>query len=297
MRELVFIHGRSQQHRDASALKQAWIDAWAAGLRQHGLTVPIPASAIHFPYYGDTLDQLVQGASGDEAAAVVVRGSNLDENGKRFVQELLREIAGGAGLTDAQVAAAAPADVREKGPLNWGWVRALATAIDRYVPGGSGSSVALFTNDVYQYLSAPGIRDAIDTGVRGAFRPGVPTVVVGHSLGTIVAYNVLRRDGDSWDVPQLVTVGSPLAVSIIKKQLTPIRYPRCVKAWFNAMDPRDIVALYPLDNDHFHLNPEIKNKTSVANETPNRHGIEGYLSDADVACCIYDALTVGSPAG
>jgi hypothetical protein len=66
-----------------------------------------------------------------------------------------------------------------------------------------------------------------------------------------------------------------------------------VSQWFNARDPRDVVALYPLTPDHFPVGdeaPGIVDKSDVDNETPNRHGISGYLSDRDVARVIHDAL-------
>lgn len=140
-----------------------------------------------------------------------------------------------------------------------------------------------------------------------AMTPGVEIVVVGHSLGSVVAYTLLRREGapdydagpPKWQVPLFITVGSPLAVNAIMTLVPSVsgaggnRTPECVSAWFNAMDPRDAVALYPLDNAHFRLTPDtpaVENKTDVDNPTPNRHGISGYLGDPVVAKRIYDAL-------
>ncbi len=34
MRDLVFIHGRAQEHKDSKALKDEWIAAWAEGLKK-----------------------------------------------------------------------------------------------------------------------------------------------------------------------------------------------------------------------------------------------------------------------
>ena len=59
------------------------------------------------------------------------------------------------------------------------------------------------------------------------------------------------------------------------------------------MDEGDIVALYPLDVEHFDVDPPILNKTDVDNDTPNQHGISGYLNDAEVARRIYEALLTG----
>lgn len=293
MRELVFVHGRAQEGKDSVALKKEWIDAWKAGLAKSGLSLPIPEDRIRFPYYGDTLDQLVSGADESTAADVVVRGVEGNKEEEEFIRAILQEIQGKAGFSDADVRAQANAEVVAKGPLNWGWVQAILSTLDQHVPGASGASVALFTNDVYQYLKNPGIRDVIDVGVKKAFTPAVETVVVSHSLGTVVAYNILRRDGDAagWAVPEFITLGSPLAVKVIKKGLSPIRHPRCAGKWFNAMDERDVVSLYPLDADHFDVDPAIENKTNVDNPTKNRHGISGYLGDPEVARRIHAALS------
>lgn len=292
-RKLVFVHGRAQQNKDAIALKKEWIAAFREGLRANGLELPIAESDIRFPYYGDTLHQLAQGVDPAIAANVIVRGTGpADQAEKKFMQEVLEEVRENAGITEEEIDEEIPADVVERGPLNWGWVQGILKVIDRRVPFGSGASVALFTRDVYQYLTSIGIRDTIESGVLQAIQPGEPTVVVGHSLGSVVAYNLLRREGKSrnWDVPLYVTVGSPLGVTRIRKSLAPISHPSCVKSWFNALDERDVVALYPLARPHFDVDPVIENKRDVSNQTENRHGISGYLNDPEVAKRIYDAI-------
>ncbi len=107
-----------------------------------------------------------------------------------------------------------------------------------------------------------------------------------------MAYNLLKREGETegWTIPSYITLGSPLAVTEIKKSLRPIKHPPCVNKWFNAMDERDVVALYPLTRKHFDIDPEIENNLDVDNHTSNRHGISGYLNDQQVAKRIYDAL-------
>ena len=107
-----------------------------------------------------------------------------------------------------------------------------------------------------------------------------------HSLGTVVAYNILRNDPRSLQMRKLVTVGSPLAIRAVRRSLVPLKSPKA-DAWFNAFDPRDIVALNPLDAANFPVVPEIENKGDVDNFTDNRHGIGGYLSDPVVAREIY----------
>ena len=298
-RQLVLVHGRSQGRKDSVQLKAEWIAALKGGLAKSALTLPIGEADIRFPYYGATLDDLVAARDPSEAAEVVVRGEDADDDEKRFMRAILEEVRLASGVTTDQLAEVSNSDVVERGPQNWAWVQAIVSALDRNVPGASGASIALATHDVYVYLRNPAVRDTIEAGVSAALTPGVEAVVVGHSLGSVVAYNVLRTRGQlmSWNVPLLVTVGSPLAVAEIRKTLrsiAPMRIPECTRAWYNAVDNRDIVALYPLAPDTFPIDPAIPpitNQTNVQNRTPNRHGISGYLGDPEVAQTIYDALT------
>jgi hypothetical protein len=294
MTQLVFVHGRAQQHKDAAALKAEWIAAWSHGLDLAGLNMPIGENDIRFPYYGDTLFDLAEGVPDAEVAKVVIKGmADGDTEQRDFIYSVLHEIQVNRGISDTSLATSGGARTTDKGVLNWPWVQALLETLDRNVPFASGTSIALATNDVYQYLDNPGIRDVLESGVRDALKADEPTIIVAHSLGTVVAYNLLRREGKSqrWNVPLFVTLGSPLAVSAIRAKLSPHRYPEVVGKWFNAFDERDVVALFPLDAKNFPMNPAIVNKSDVKNLTPNRHGISGYLSDPDVARIIHDALT------
>jgi hypothetical protein len=289
-RQLVFVHGRAQQHKDPAALKDSWIDAWQKGLAKSGLSMTIDQSAIHFPYYGDTLAALVDDAP---APDVVVMGAEPPPEEQEFMAAVLEEARQERAIGDADVLVHAEAEIIEEGPMNWRWVRAVAKALDAHLPGASGTTLALVTFDVYHYLKNPGVRDAIEEGVRSAMPSNDETVVVSHSLGTVVTYNLLRREGESrgWTVPLHVTLGSPLAVTAIRGALQPIKDLACADAWFNAMDPNDIVALYPLGPPRFDVRPTVENKTDVDNHTGNQHGIAGYLDDPVVARRIHDAVS------
>lgn len=293
-RKLLLIHGRAQQRKNSKALKQEWISSFREGLRKSGLDLPIEEEDIRFPYYGDTLEQLSAGSDPADAARVIVRGPESEAE-KEFMRDVLAEVKAEAGITDEEVLAELGPEVLDRGPLNWGWVQGILKVIDRKVPFGSGASVALATKDVFDYLTKPAIRETINNGVRSAIHAGESTVVVSHSLGTLVAYNVLREagPGGGLKVPLFVTVGSPLGVSRIRRSVAPTTFPPSVGSWFNAMDERDVVALYPLQPPHFQVNPAIINKTDVNNHTENRHGISGYLNDKEVAKRIHDALVGG----
>ena len=195
-RQLVLVHGRSQQQLDSDDLKKSWIDAFRSGLEKNGLDLPIDESDIRFPYYGDTLHDLVSGVDEDQIAEVVVKGDSDNSAEAEFARQMIEEIRIAAGIIDEDVRQAAGSDSLEKGWQNWEWVQNVLEVLDQRVPGASKLTVALATKDVYAYLRNPGFQGVIDRGVSASITAGVETVVVGHSLGSVVSYNLLARDGE-----------------------------------------------------------------------------------------------------
>ncbi|MGW9173703.1 alpha/beta fold hydrolase [Streptomyces decoyicus] len=135
--------------------------------------------------------------------------------------------------------------------------------------------------DVHAYFfggAGPAMRAVVKEQLDGL--DGGPLVVVGHSLGTIVAYEVLMEQAR--EVELLVTVGSPLAIAEVQDHLArPPAVPAGVAAWRNASDLRDLVAL-----DHT-LRPEYAPEERVTdllvtNDSSNHHGISEYLAQHEV---------------
>ncbi|CAL9651684.1 hypothetical protein [Streptomyces sp. enrichment culture] len=289
MRRLILIHGRSQQNKAPEELKKQWMEALHEGLRKAGRDVTIPGDKISFPYFGDTLFPLSEDPNAP-APELIVRGAETDSLEQVFVTDFLRDVVKQLDISDAYIRGAADdPSVIHRDVQNWPWVLAVLRVLDR-MPGLGAVSLALVTRDVYQYLDKGGIQRIIENGVAQAFRPDEETVVVGHSLGSVIAYKLLVEEGrkSGWRVPTLITVGSPLAVRTVATKLSPVAWPDCVGSWFNAYDPRDTVSLFPLMPDRFKVT-SIENAT-VENRTPNRHGITGYLGHRAVAERIHDAL-------
>lgn len=286
--KLIFIHGRAQGGKDPKALKKTWTDTFINGLQKSGLSLPISQDNIILPYYGDILDDLVAKYQAP-IEDVIQKGQASAFQEPPFLGDFLNEIAANADISQAELQAAQTAVMVEKGPLNWKWVHTILKAIDRNTKW-SEASIKRFTYDVFLYLSIDKIKLTINDLVLHAM-DDEPCVVVGHSLGSVVSYNILR-DHPNFNVKQYITVGSPLGVNAVKKYLKiPIMMPACVqKGWYNAFDNRDVVALKPLDQYTFPIHPSITNNDSIHNQTDNRHGIEGYLNDATVAKTIYNAL-------
>jgi hypothetical protein len=285
---LVLVHGRSQQGLNPTELQSIWMETLRRGAAKINRTVP-DRLEVAFPYYGDRLDELARQSEIPLTNDIQAKGSPADDDFLKFQAAVAEAMRTRAGITDTQVQQEFGTNTTERGPQNWAWVQAIIRAIDRNAGSISQSTIESFMRDVYLYTTRAGVRDEIDRIVGPALNE-TPCVVIGHSLGSVVAYNVLRTDRRALKVQAYITVGSPLAIKAIRDQLRPIGFPTSVKAWYNAFDPKDVVALYPLDGRNFPVNPAVENYGSVLNGTDNRHGIIGYLDDADVAKHVLDAL-------
>lgn len=276
--KLIFVHGRSQEDFEEDALKQTWIDTLNEGLAKSNLTLP-PDVTIEFPYYGKLLKKLTDNPALIPTSKTAVR-SGIQPSELTFSYQFLTELLKNAGEN-------APSD---RGILNNDVIQSLFQKLDKKDKLGE-FALKTFTKDVFYYLTNPDFKDAINSEILRKFDTE-PCVVVGHSLGSIVSYVILRENKDL-QVKKLITVGSPLGMASIQKYLPkPQIMPECVQhGWFNAFDDGDFVALNPLDSTHFPiLTGTIENKNDVVNQTDNQHGIVGYLNDAVVAKQIYDAL-------
>lgn len=289
MRNLILIHGRSQQNKDCEALKVEWLDALQAGLAAAGVSLVIPDELVAFPYYGDTLAALTDDINAKAPDVVIAGPGDADAAERAFTGKVLLDMVQQAGISDEQIRVESGQVAIEAGPLNWPWVLAALRALEK-IKGVGALNISLFTHDVWVYLKNLGVQRIIDNGVQEAFKPGQETVVVAHSLGTVVAYNLLARQAAAkgWSIPTLITVGCPLGIGTITDLLRPITHPDRVGEWYNAYDKDDTVALNPLDAQHFGIVPPVENYGGVDNPTSNQHGISGYLAIrpllADLRC-------------
>lgn len=284
---LLFVHGRSQGGKNPETLKAVWLEALGKGLHRAGLKL-LSNVEVAFPFYGDLLDKFAADFELPADPAVVPKGSPVFNDYAAFRAEVAEEMRKRANLSDAEVRAEAGEELpTEKGVQNWAWVQAIIRLLDRNVVAVSEGTIEVFLRDVYLYSRRKTVQMQIDAIVAKELTDNT-TVVIGHSLGSVVAYNVLRSRAAK--VPLFVTVGSPLGIRAIRSSLAPLVNAAGKTGWYNAYDPRDVVSLYPLDADNFNVDPAIQNNGQVDNWTENRHGIIGYLDDPQIAKAIFDGL-------
>ena len=122
-------------------------------------------------------------------------------------------------------------------------------------------------------------------------RPQNPRVLVGHSLGSVAAYEALCRIPDH-GITTLITLGSPLGLRSIRvgmSQKARDRMPNLppgVLRWVNIYDPSDAVALAGGLAEFW---SEVKDKT-VDNEN-EPHAITRYLGKKLTGQTVVEALT------
>jgi len=104
--------------------------------------------------------------------------------------------------------------------------------------------------DVHEYLFVKERRDVMRESLLARLRTGGgPFVVVAHSQGTMIAYDVLSSlAADEFSIDLFVTIGSPLGLQEVQDQLKSVtnqprglKTPAAVKRWVNVADPLDPV--------------------------------------------------------
>jgi endonuclease G len=288
--QLVFLHGRSQEGKDPGLLRSKWAAGLAKGLALAGRPA-VDAADVWFPFYGDAfadalgarealaLDPL--DAEVDPAEALAPR----DASTRSVYASLLEEAAERAGLPPE--VAAAETEEEGLGDLVGKLHKQLTWLANR--SGLDEVLIAAVFRDVAAYLDRDEIRQLVlDTVLQNVPTTG-PVVLVSHSLGTVVAMDLLTRLPDQLHVLQLVTAGSPLGMDTVFKRLLtggPHR-PDRVGDWLNTWCPADAVAIgCPLRDDWGDRLTEV-----ITNNPKDRaHSIEEYLADRRVADAIGASL-------
>ncbi len=286
---ILFIHGRSQGGKNPAELKKTWIETLKKGFQANGLTLPDNV-VIDFPFYGDKLDELTAQTEMGEPEGVIAKGGGKDKEYQEFIKSAIDEIKQRKDISDVDIALEADnSNIKEKGIQNWEWVHAIASFIDNHFVDTSEFTIEKFLTDVYLYVNIDHVTNSINKIVEDKLTDE-PTIVVGHSLGAVVAYKIIMYNHKKINLHKFITVGSPLGIKAISSKLGIPDNPAGDDGWYNAYDEGDIVALNPLNDKYFPTDPMINNYNNVKNHTKNHHGIIGYLNDKNVASEIAKAL-------
>lgn len=137
-------------------------------------------------------------------------------------------------------------------------------------------------------------------------------LLIAHSMGSIIAYDVLSQKIPDVSVDTFVTLGSPLGFPVIvsrifaeqnhkNPRIKKVRAPEAVhRKWYNFSDVEDKVSIDHTLSDDYEANSSgvIAEDSSVYNDYTingkrNPHKIYGYLRTADMAMALDDFLYRG----
>jgi hypothetical protein len=129
-------------------------------------------------------------------------------------------------------------------------------------------------------------------------------LLICHSMGSIIAYDVLINNPDACTINTFVTIGSPLGIPIIIsrifKEQKSLRVPVNIrKSWYNLSDPEDLVAMdhtleddFPENKNNIKIQDMLVNNDYWANGKKNPHKIYGYLRTPEMTKIITEFLKV-----
>lgn len=230
MRQLIGVHGIGQQYFGRHQILDRWTPALADGLeRATGRRARRPD--LDLAFYGDLFrpsapERRAKGLPDDDGAALL---GDLDAEELAELTDSVAEIVAPADLADAAI----KADKGLRLPVP---VQILVGAVERRFPPASGILYLGVLRQVRGYLLDQNLKAEVDqitaTAADGA------TVIIGHSLGSVVAYEFLRQH-PGHSVKLLLTLGSPLGLRMVRRRLPAGGL--AVPHWINVRDRKDPV--------------------------------------------------------
>lgn len=296
---LIYIHGINNEGKSAEHIERMWsralAQAWGAGAPDWNKV------EVRTAYYGDTLATATNSWSGNsDAVAPMGPASPAEDFAPDELFALHKDLQKRLGISDEEVMQEVEATEAQavtamaKGPHKK-WLKAIARVIEKTIPGSGPRMANAFLKQAGAYLSKPGLFDEINAMVKEQvftpFQDISRTVVVTHSLGTIVGYVLLRKMAAGEKLPLFVTLGSPLGIGTVQKRIQgPFLKPRVVTQWLNGSDPEDFVALRPELTAETFGSAAIENISDLENGHNDAHSITQYLSHTKIAHSILSAL-------
>jgi len=155
------------------------------------------------------------------------------------------------------------------------------------------------------------LRDALRETVRrllDRYR-GEEIMLIAHSMGSIIAYDVMTQGTSTVDIDTFVTIGSPLGIPVVMSKIATEQAQRLMKGvkpvvpeavrrtWFNLADLEDNITINYELRDDFGVNSRGVGITDlvVVNDyeyrgKENPHKSFGYLRTAEMADILYNFL-------
>jgi hypothetical protein len=284
MAQIVVVHGVGQQLGGEHMLHDKLFSALEDGLARAG--VQVAPDEVAFPFYGYLFRP---------AAEVLGFEELLDASdvSTEYELDLLRAWWSRASATDERVIP--PGEETLARSPRWAQGALLALSRSAFFSGLAERALVGDLKQVQAYFADQAVRTAARDAV--CQRVSEQTrVLVGHSLGSVVAYEALCAHQE-WPVHTLITLGSPLGLRhLVYDRLQPspqagavgprASWPGSVQSWTNVADTGDVVAvaedLRPLFSDRI--------RQIRVHNGAQAHDMRSYLTDPATGAAIADGL-------
>jgi hypothetical protein len=289
MAGIVGVHGIAQQYRSRPELESAWFTPLCGGLEVAGYRSAADALVpgdLRVAFFGD----LFRPAGSMAVVDPPMTAADVEPGLERDLLAAFYEAA------VAQDSSLAP----HEGAMSWGRVTA-QVMVERLLRSGTFARVAqraIIRNlkQVSRFLTDSSVKQDVLARVNEEVDADT-RVLIGHSLGSVVAYEYLCRYQPS-SVELLVTLGSPLGIpNLVFDRLTPCpvagsgAWPGALAAWVNVADPDDIVALRkdlaPLFPGPSHGEAVLDRRVDNGGEP---HAVDRYLNARQTGSALGDVL-------
>jgi hypothetical protein len=313
MGHITFVHGIMNQPSPARLLKE-----WKRDLADGGDGVDLDVYGVtsSMVYWADVMYAAATDAGGSSQESIEYEGiesgalTEVDESyiaeatgdEKVFIDSMIDnydldhpdEPEGAPDPDPVAEAKVAVASTLEAVPLPWfvkrPLMRLLLRDVHHYLFNSSHTPRAGSSYKVRDEVRNRFVKDlaAVDGG---------PHVVVAHSLGSVIAYDCLKRVPDTKKVDMLVTLGTPLGMSEIQHNMRPEwskedGYPGELPRWVNVVDRLDPVCVADpiIANDYMRKKASVVVDEVVANGGVMRHPSGKYFRQAVVQEAVREGL-------
>jgi hypothetical protein len=303
MARIVLVHGVGQEQLSADDLEDKWLPSLAGGVRNARYPALAdrllsartgPNRLAQMAFYGKVF--LTPDRQG--SADVDLSTDQLDLADKIALEWLTNALdstqPGDAGTARLELRALHrdPAEAQGLGAVGG----RVIVALDR-IPWFSQAAldglgrVNKTLAQVVRYLTEPAVRKyALDQVY--PLLDADTSVVIGHSLGSVVAYEAIRNRQQP--LSALITLGSPLGLNAVNRRLLePPIFPASLTRWVNLVDHDDMVAARPHLTAVFDVNrpPSAQfDSTYAADNGAKPHNAKFYLTKTTTGAVIAEAI-------
>ncbi len=146
------------------------------------------------------------------------------------------------------------------------WIYHLGDRLPFLIPHLASERTEVHLRDLRRYVHddngiADHTRRMLKVPIRAAAEGKHPLLLIGHSMGSVIAYDALwemsHHDGDHAHVDLLLTMGSPLGQRYMQKRIRgnehrgAERYPGNIRAWQNLSAVGELTSIDPKLQDDF----------------------------------------------